>query len=100
MALAGWPAVILGSKHRFIGLAYLGADQPEQAVPHLDRAVEDNRSLRVLRVRAQFDLARALLRLSRPDGARLMTVVQQEAAELGMASLVSQAAAEQKRSIG
>lgn len=97
MALAGWPAVILGSKHRFIGLAYLGADQPEQAVPHLERAVEENRSLRVLRVRAQFDLARALLRLSWPAGAGLMAGVQQEAAELGMASLVSQAAAEQKR---
>lgn len=96
MVLVGWPAIILGSKHRYIGLAYLGADQPEQAAIHLNRAVEQNSIFRVLRIRAQFDLARALLRQpgSRPAGADLMAHVRQEAAELEMTSLVTQASGE------
>jgi transcriptional regulator with XRE-family HTH domain len=93
MVMVGWPAIILGSKNRFIGLAYLGADQPEQAAIHLNRAVEQNSSFRVLRLRAQFDLARALLRQpgSRPSGVDMMAHVKQEAAELEMARLVTQA---------
>jgi hypothetical protein len=101
-SLAGWPAVILGSKHRFIGLAYLGADQPEKAAVHLERAVGEDSGFRVLRLRAQSDLARALLSRppSRPAGAALMADVQQEAAELGMAGLVTRAAAERARYSG
>lgn len=91
--LAGWPAVILGSKHRFIGLAQLAAGQPVTAAEHLARATEENQDLKVLHARTQFDLARALLR--QPDtnaaGVTRMRQAKELATELKMTTLVAQA---------
>ena len=97
--LAGWPAVLLGSKHRFIGLAYLAARQPEMAARHLTHAVDENAAFAVLHVRAQFDLARALIRQpeSYAQGLTEMKRVQQKAAEIKMQHLTVQAAAELNR---
>ena len=97
LVVAGWPAVLLGSKHRYIGLAYLAAGQPATAAVHLARAAEENSEFAVLHTRTRFDLARALVRqpASHHEGATEMKRVQQKAAELGMAGLAAQAAAEQ-----
>ena len=62
MVLIGWPAVLLGSKHRFIGLAHLAGAQPAQAAEHLTRAVAQNGDFAALQTRTRFDLARALIR--------------------------------------
>jgi transcriptional regulator with XRE-family HTH domain/tetratricopeptide (TPR) repeat protein len=94
--LAGWPAVLLGSKHRFIGLAQLAAGQPTAAAEHLRRATEENQDFRVLQVRTNFDLARALLR--QPDthgtGVAEMEHVKEQAANLKMTTLAAQAESE------
>jgi transcriptional regulator with XRE-family HTH domain/tetratricopeptide (TPR) repeat protein len=99
LVLAGWPAVLLGSKQRYIGLAYLAAGQPERAAEHLARAVKENAAFRVLHTRTRFDLARA--RMSQPgsyaEGLAEMRRVQQEAEDLRMQCLAAQAAAEQDR---
>ncbi len=99
LVVAGWPAVLLGSKHRYIGLAYLAARQSAKAADHLTRAVDDNSDLAVLRARTCFDLARSLIQqpLSRADGLAEMGRVRQDAADLKMAGLVTQATAELKR---
>lgn len=95
-ALAGWPAVLLGSKQRYIGLAYLAAGQPGKAERHLARAVEENHDFAVLHARALFDFARARIRqpASRTEGIAELEQVQQKAAELTMPQLAVQAAAE------
>jgi hypothetical protein len=95
LALAGWPAVLLGSKQRYIGLAFLAAGQPERAAEHLARAVKENAAFRVLHTRARFDLARALLAQpgGHAEGLAEMRRVQQEAADLEMRCLAAQAAA-------
>ena len=94
--IAGWPSVILGSKHRYIGLAYLAARQPAKAVDHLARAADENSDFAVLETRARVDLARALIRL--PDGysggLSEMESAGERAMELGMAGLAGQVAAE------
>jgi hypothetical protein len=38
VVVAGWPAVLLGSKHRYTGLAYLAAGQSSTATANLARA--------------------------------------------------------------
>lgn len=98
-ALAGWPAVLLGSKQRYIGLAYLATGQPDKAEQHLVRAVEDDRDFAVLHVRARFDLARARIRqpASHAEGIAELVRVQQKAEELTMPQLAAQAAAELRR---
>jgi hypothetical protein len=97
LVLAGWPAVLLGSKQRYIGLACLAAGQPERATEHLARAMKENAAFRVLHTRTRFDLARTLM--SRPgrhaEGLAEMRRVQQEAADLEMPRLAALAAAEQ-----
>jgi transcriptional regulator with XRE-family HTH domain len=97
--LAGWPAVLLGSKQRYIGLAYLAAGETERAAEHLAHAVKENAAFRVLHTRTRFDLARA--RMLQPDsyaeGLAEMRRVQQEAADLEMHCLAAQAAVEQNR---
>ena len=99
LVLAGWPAVLLGSKQRYIGLAYLAAGQPARAAEHLAHAVKENVAFRVLHTRTRFDLARA--RMSQPgnyaEGLAEMRRVQQEAADLKMQCLAAQAAVEQDR---
>jgi hypothetical protein len=97
--LAGWPAVILGSKDRFIGLAWLAAKRPDRAVEHLTRAAEDNTGLAVLQTRTQFDLARALMRQpdSYPQGLAELERARRRAAQLGMRRLADQAEAERER---
>ena len=99
LVLAGWPAVLLGSKQRHIGLAYLAAGQPERAAEHLVHAVKENAAFRVLHTRTRFDLARALLLQpdSYAEGHAEMRRVQQEAADLQMHHLAAQAAVEQNR---
>ena len=99
VVLAGWPAVLLGSKQRYIGLACLAAGQPERAAEHLARAVKENAAFRVLRTRTRFDLARALMLRpgSYAEGLAEMRRVQQEAADLKMHCLAAQAALEQDR---
>ena len=94
--VAGWPAVLLGSKHRYIGLAYLAAGQPAVAAVHLARATGENSEFAVLQTRTRFDLARALVRqqCSYTEGVAEMKRVEQRASELGMARLAVQAAAE------
>jgi tetratricopeptide (TPR) repeat protein len=94
--LAGWPAVMLGSKHRYIGLAYLAAQQPGKAATHLARAVEENREFAALHIRTRFDLARALLRqpIGHSEAMAEMERIQQNATTLGMAGLAAQAAIE------
>jgi hypothetical protein len=96
LVVAGWPAVLLGSKHRYIGLAYLAAGQSAAAAVPLARAAEENSEFPVLHTRTRFDLARALVRqpASHHEGATEMKRVEQKAAELGMAGLAGQAAAE------
>jgi tetratricopeptide (TPR) repeat protein len=96
LVVAGWPAVLLGSKHRYIGLAYLGAGRPAIAAVHLARAADENGEFPVLYTRTRFDLARALVRqpASYAEGVTEMKRVEQKAAELGMAGLAGQAAAE------
>jgi transcriptional regulator with XRE-family HTH domain len=91
--LAGWPAVMLGSKHRYIGLAWLAAGQPARAAPHLARAAEEDSEFAVLRTRTRFDLARALLRQSstHQDGVAEMESVKRAAADLRMTNLAAQA---------
>ncbi len=93
--LAGWPAVLLGSKHRYIGLAYLAVGEPEEATRHLAEAVEMNREFAALQIRAQFDFARALLMQSgsHSEATVEMRRVQQKATALGMVGLAAQAAA-------
>jgi tetratricopeptide (TPR) repeat protein len=93
--LAGWPAVLLGSKQRYIGLACLAAGQPERAAEHLARAVKENAAFRVLHTRTRFDLARALMSQpgSHAEGLAEMRRVQPEAADLKMDRLAAQAAA-------
>jgi hypothetical protein len=92
--LAGWPAVLLGSKHRYIGLAYLAVGQAEEAGRHLAEAVAMNREFAALQVRAQFDFARALLQgsHSHSEGIAEMSRVEEKATALGMARLAAQAA--------
>jgi hypothetical protein len=96
LVVAGWPAVFLGSKHRFIGLAYLAAGQPAKAATHLARAADENSDFAVLHARTRFDLARALIRqpISYAQGITELEGVEQRASELGMAGLAAQAAAE------
>jgi hypothetical protein len=96
LVLAGWPAVLLGSKHRFIGLACLAAGQQARAATHLARAVAENSEFAALHARTRFDLARALSRqpATHSQGMTEMAHVQQSARDLGMANLVIQAAAE------
>lgn len=99
LVLAGWPAVLLGSKQRYIGLACLAAEQPEKAAEHLAGAVRENAAFRVLHTRTRFDLARALLAQpgSRAEGLAEMRRVQRDAADLNMHRLADQAATEQNR---
>ena len=102
VVLIGWPAVLLGSKHRFIGLAHLAADQPAQAAEHLSRAVAENGDFAALQTRTRFDLARALIRQrgSYVQGIAELADVQRQAGKLGMANLAAQAAAELDHSRG
>ncbi|HVB44422.1 MAG TPA: AAA family ATPase [Streptosporangiaceae bacterium] len=92
--IAGWPAVLLGSKHRYIGLARLAAGQPETAADHLARAAGEDGDFRVLHTRTRFDLARALIQQPDrcPEGLSEMNRVHQKAEELRMRSLAKQAA--------
>jgi transcriptional regulator with XRE-family HTH domain len=94
--LAGWPAVILGSKHRFTGLALLAAGQPKSAADHLACGVEENKDLNVLHARTLFDWARALLRQpgSHASGVTEIKRARELAADLQMTTLVAQATAE------
>ena len=94
--LAGWPAVILGSKYRFTGLAILAAGQPAAAADHLARAVEENKDLKVLHARTVFDFARALLRQpgSQTSGVTEMKRARALATDLQMTTLAAQATAE------
>jgi transcriptional regulator with XRE-family HTH domain/tetratricopeptide (TPR) repeat protein len=95
IAVAGWPAVILGSKHRFIGLAYLAAGEPAEARPHLERAAEQNSAFAVLHARTRFDLARALLQQgSGREGMAELKRALELASRLGMTRLAAQAADE------
>lgn len=98
MVLAGWPAVILGSKQRYIGLACLASGRPARAARHLRLAVEEDGDFAVLQTRARFDLARALLLqpARRPEGLAEMTRVKQKAAELKMLALEAQATTAQQ----
>ncbi len=102
MVLAGWPAVILGSKQRYIGLACLAARQPARAAACLRRAVDENSDFAALRIRSQFDLARALLRraVSNSEGVAEMRQARQSADDRGMTNLVRQADAELSRRPG
>ena len=94
IVLAGWPAVLLGSKNRFIGQACLAIPDPDRAVAHLTRAVEENREFAALHIRTRFDLARA--RLLQPHSHREATAemrrVEEDAMALGMPRLAAQAA--------
>ena len=96
LVVAGWPAVLLGSKYRYIGLAHLAAGQPASAAVHLTRAVYENSEFAVLHTRTRFDLARALVRqpASRSEGMTEMKLLARRAAELEMAGLAAQATAE------
>jgi hypothetical protein len=69
------------------------------AAVHLARAAEENSEFAVLHTRTRFDLARALARqsASRDEGVTEMARVEHRAAELGMAGLAAQAAAERDR---
>lgn len=97
--IAGWPSVILGSKHRYIGLAYLAARQPAKAADHLTRAADENSDFAVLETRTRFDLARALIRLpgSYSRGVSEMARAEERAVELGMAGLAAQIIAERNQ---
>jgi len=94
--LAGWPAVILGSKYRFIGLAQLASGDLSAAVTNLTKAADRNAYFAVLSARTQFDLARALMRQpsTRSNGTIQMQQVEQQAVDLGMAGLAAQAHAQ------
>jgi hypothetical protein len=96
LVVAGWPAVLPGSKHRYIGVAFLATGQPAIAAVHLARAAEENSEFAALHTRTRFDLARALIRqpASYDEGGTEMKRVRHRAAELGMAGLAAQAAAE------
>ena len=90
--VAGWPAVFLGSKHRFAGLAHLARPGSRRGRPStVARAVYDNGEFAVLHTRTRFDLARALIRqpASRPEGIVEMKLVARRAHELGMNGLVA-----------
>jgi transcriptional regulator with XRE-family HTH domain len=93
MVIAGWPAVLLGSKERFIGQAYLAAKEPAKAIAHLVSAEKQNREFTALHVRTRFDLARARLCLpdSRADGTAELRKLEQEATTRGMPRLAAQA---------
>ena len=95
-------AVLLGSKHRFIGLAHLAAAQPAQAAEHLARAVAENGDFAAVQTRTRFDLARALIqqRAGHAQGIAEMADVQRRAGKLGMVNLAAQAAAELDRPPG
>jgi hypothetical protein len=96
LVLAGWPALFLGSKQRYIGLAYLATQEPGKAATHLAYAVEENREFAALHIRARFDLARARLRQSASHSEAVVEVerIQHDATVLGMERLAAQAAAE------
>jgi transcriptional regulator with XRE-family HTH domain/tetratricopeptide (TPR) repeat protein len=102
VVLIGWPAVLLGSKHRFIGLAHLAAAQPAQAAEHLARAVAENGDFAAVQTRTRFDLARALIgaQAGHAQGIAELADVQRRAGKLGMVNLAAQAAAELDRSHG
>ena len=93
IVLAGWPAVLLGSKHRFIGQACLAIPDPDRAVVHLTRAVEENREFAAFHIRTRFDLARAHLLQSdgHQESVAEMRRVEQDATALGMRALAAQA---------
>jgi hypothetical protein len=95
VVIAGWPSVILGSKRRYIGLAYLAAGQLAEAVGQLVLAADENSGYAALEIRIRFDLARALIR--QPDsyaqGLAELGRVGERAGERGMAGLAAQAAA-------
>jgi hypothetical protein len=94
--LAGWPAVMLGSKHRYIGLAELAAKQPATAVTHLVRAAAENSEFAALHVRTRFDLGRGFIRQSatHAQGITEMKRVAQDATDRKMPKLAAQAAIE------
>ncbi len=94
MVLAGWPAVLLGSKNRFIGQACLAIPDPARAIAHLTHAAEENREFAALHIRTRFDLARArfLQPGSHQEAAAEMRQVEQDARALGMPRLAAQAA--------
>lgn len=94
MVMAGWPAVMLGSKQRYIGLAHLAACDPARAAHHLAQAARDNDGFAALQVRTRFDRARALLLQpgKQREAIRELHSVRQIAAGLGMARLAAQAA--------
>jgi len=99
VVVAGWPAVLLGSKHRYIGLAHLAAGQMSKAAKHLTRASHENNEFPVLDTRTRYDLARALIRqpAANSEGTAEMKRVHEQAARLGMAGLAAQAATELQR---
>ncbi len=79
--LGGWPAVYLGSKHRFLGFASLAVGDRESAAEHFRTAVTEDRWLPPLRARSLDGLARvvdgeeaqALRRQARTTRERLFT---------------------------
>lgn len=93
--IAGWPALLLGSKHRHIGLAYLAVREQAKAVAHLARAADENRDFAALHARTRLDLARALLQqpATRSAAAAELEQVQLAATALGMPVLAMQARA-------
>jgi transcriptional regulator with XRE-family HTH domain/tetratricopeptide (TPR) repeat protein len=99
LVIAGWPAFLLGSKQRFIGLANLAAGRLAEAAVHLKRAIEENSEFAPLLARTRFDLARSLIAqpASYAEGITEMERVRQRATELAMPSLAAQAATERDR---
>jgi hypothetical protein len=97
--LVGWPAIMLGSKHRYIGLAHLAARQPAKAAVSLARAADENSGFAALHVRTLFDSSRALIRMpaTYSEGIAEMRRVEQVSRDLGMTRLAGQAAAEMER---
>jgi AAA ATPase domain len=99
LVIVGWPAILLGSKRHYIGLAELVAGDAESATDHLMSAVEEDYAFAALQLRAQYDLTRALrLQDAAPDeiDAELRRI-QQEATAFGMANLAAQATADLAR---
>lgn len=94
MVIAGWPAVLLGSKHRFIGQGYLAANESDRAITQLVHAAEENRDFGALHLRTRFDLARARLRQpeNRADAEVELDTLQRDAAARDMPRLAAQAA--------
>jgi len=94
VALAGWPAVLVGPIARYAGLVALALDKPSLAQERLLAAMPLVETSPPNRARVAFDLGRALLRdpaNDRDAGRQFLDQARRQAEDLNMEQLATQA---------